>query len=72
MNRPNNYRQTARTAEHYFPVRIRVARNRLGYDRHYLDMCRWLDASIGPDRWWHGMLEACRNADKIVRELGVA
>jgi hypothetical protein len=30
-----------------------VARDRLGRDRQYQDMCRWLDEQIGPAKWWH-------------------
>jgi hypothetical protein len=43
----------ASDAERYFPVRIRIARDRLGRDRQYEDMCRWLGDDIGPNRWWH-------------------
>jgi hypothetical protein len=42
----------SRDAERYFPVRIRVARDRLGRERQYDDMHRWLDANIGPGRYW--------------------
>jgi hypothetical protein len=53
MQRPNSQRDQARDAERYFPVRIRVARDRLGRDRQYEEMCRWLDEQIGPARWFH-------------------
>ncbi len=53
MQRPNNYRVQARDAERYFPVRIRIARDRLGRDHQFENMCRWLDTQIGPGRYWH-------------------
>jgi hypothetical protein len=54
MLRPNSQRVVSRDAERYFPVRIRVARDRLGRERQYDDMRRWLDANIGPRRYWFG------------------
>jgi len=53
MQRMNSHHATASDAERCFPVRIRVARDRLGRDRQYENMCRWLDTGIGPNRWWH-------------------
>ena len=53
MQRPNSHRATSRDAERYFPVRIRVARDQLGFQRQYDDMRRWIDANIGVGRWWH-------------------
>jgi hypothetical protein len=53
MQRPNSHRDQARDAERHFGVRIRVARDRLGRDRQYQDMCQWLDEQIGANRWWH-------------------
>jgi hypothetical protein len=53
MSLSNSHRDQARDAERYFPVRIRVARDGLGRDRQYQDMCQWLDEQIGPAKWWH-------------------
>ncbi len=53
MHRPNNYRVQARDAERYFPVRIRIARDWLGRDHEFEKICWWLDAQIGPGRYWH-------------------
>lgn len=50
MQRPNSHRVMVREAERYFPVRIRVARDRLGRDHLFEDMTRWLDQHIGPGR----------------------
>ena len=50
MQRPNSQRVVSRDAERYFPVRIRVSRDRLGREREYDDMRRWLDANISPGR----------------------
>ena len=53
MPRPNTYKDQARDAERYFPVRIRVARDQLGRDKQYELMARWCDEQIGPARWFH-------------------
>lgn len=53
MQRPNSHRDQARDAERYFPVRIRVARGKLGRDRQYQEMCQWLDEQIGAANWFH-------------------
>jgi hypothetical protein len=53
MPRPNNNLNQVRNAERFFPVRIRVARGRLGRDRQYYDMCQWLDEQIGVVNWFH-------------------
>jgi hypothetical protein len=50
MQSPHRYHATAREAARYFAVRIKVARDQLGRDRQYDDMCCWLDASTGPNR----------------------
>jgi len=50
MPRPNTYRDQARDAERYFPVRIRVARDQLGRDKQYEMMARWCDEQFGPAR----------------------
>jgi hypothetical protein len=52
MQRPNSHRAVSGEAERYFPERIRVARDRLGREREYDDTRRWLDANIGPGRYW--------------------
>lgn len=52
MPRPDTHRDQAHDAERYFPVRIRVASDKLRRDRQYQDMCQWLDEQIGPAKWW--------------------
>lgn len=42
----------SRAAGRYFPVRIKVDRNRLGCEPLSDDLRRWLDADIGPGRYW--------------------
>lgn len=53
IRRLDSHRNQARDAERYFPVRIRVARDKLGRDRQYQDMCQWLDEQIGVANWFH-------------------
>jgi hypothetical protein len=52
VHRPSRHRVTVRDAEKYFPVRIRIVPDWLATEHQNDDMHRWLDANIGPGRYW--------------------